>query len=389
MNRRDFLAVAGCACCAGLLPCISFAQGDSSTDWQVPPRIKRPDVSTDEGGLWSLMDREEQRLRKSPFLIQDAQLQNYIQEIACRLGGEHCPDVRVYLLHTPLFNANMAPNGMMQVWSGLLLRADNEAQLAAVLGHEFGHYLARHSIEQLRDAKSRSAFAQFISVFGLAGTMGAVATVAGSFAYTRDHERMADRIGLELMSKAGYDPTEAAKIWQNLLLELKAKPGGDPAKNSPMFATHPPTEERYETLARLAEAHPGGVKNESMWQEKIAPFRREWLADEVKRGQHEESIALLTRKISSLPSQSDYLFARAEVYRNRAEKTDYDEAVKDYLAASAAGSEPPETYRGLGMIYRSRKQIPEARASFEHYLKLAPDSPDALMIKSYIERMGA
>ena len=55
------------------------------------------------------------------------------------------------LVRTPYFNASMAPNGMMQVWSGLLLRVDNEAQLAAVLGHEIGHYLARHSVERLRD----------------------------------------------------------------------------------------------------------------------------------------------------------------------------------------------------------------------------------------------
>lgn len=388
MNRRTFLAAAGCTCCAGLMPRISLAQSGLLPDWQSPPRIVRPDISTDEGGLWSLMDHEEQRLRQSPFRIKDIRLQNYLQDIACRLGGEHCPDIRVYILHTPLFNANMAPNGMMQVWSGLMLRADNEAQLAAVLGHEIGHYIARHSLEQLRDAKSRSAFAQFLGAFGAAGAIGQIATLAGSFAYTRDHERMADRIGIELMSRAGYDPSEAAKVWQNLLLELKAKPDGDPAKSNPMFATHPPAEERRETLTRLAEAHPGGISNEAIWQEKIAPYRREWLADEVKRGQHEESIVLFTRLLSRSPSHPDYLFARAEVYRHRAEKTDYDEAIKDYQAASVAGSAPPEIYRGLGMIYRSRKQINEASECFERYLKLAPDSTDTLMIKSYIERMG-
>ena len=69
---------------------------------------------------------------------------------------------QVHLVRTPLFNASMAPNGMMQVWTGLLLRVDDEAQLAAVLGHEFGHYLARHSTERLRDAKSRSAFGAFL-----------------------------------------------------------------------------------------------------------------------------------------------------------------------------------------------------------------------------------
>ena len=59
----------------------------------------------------------------------------------------------------PQFNAMMAPNGMMLVWSGLLLRVENEAQLAAILGHELGHYLERHSVEQLRAAKDRAVLA--------------------------------------------------------------------------------------------------------------------------------------------------------------------------------------------------------------------------------------
>lgn len=79
-----------------------------------------------------MMDREESRLRRSPFRLRDATLETYLSELACKLAGEHCPDMRVYPLRAPYFNASMAPNGMMQVWSGLLLRVENEAQLAAV-----------------------------------------------------------------------------------------------------------------------------------------------------------------------------------------------------------------------------------------------------------------
>src|SRR5207253_8580503 len=93
-------------------------------------------------------------------------------------------------------------NGMMQVWSGLMLRVDNEAQLAAVLGHEIGHYLARHSVEQLRDAKSRSAFGMFIGMFGAVGAAGQLGLYAGMFAYSREHESQADSIGVLLMRKA-------------------------------------------------------------------------------------------------------------------------------------------------------------------------------------------
>ena len=384
MKRRTFLT-AGCACGAGLFCTLGRAQ---TVEWQMPARFVRPDIASDEGGLWAIMDRAETKLRRSPFSIHDPKLQNYVHEIVCRLGGEHCLDLRVHLVHAPLFNANMAPNGMMQVWSGLLLRMENEAQLAAVLGHEMGHYLARHSVEQLRDAKSRSAFGQFLGLFGLAGAVGQVAMLAGTFAYSRDKEREADRIGVILMRRAGYDPAEAAKVWENLLLELKAKPDGDPTKTNPLFASHPPADERNAALAQMAKDAPGGATNEAIWQQSIEPFRHEWLQDEVKRGQYEESLALLTRMIVREPQQAQLLSARAEVYRLHAKDGDLDMAIGDYLAAVAAGGEPAETHRGLGMIYRLRHRLPEARSSFARYLQLAPDAPDYLMIKSYLEELG-
>lgn len=382
MNRRRFVNGAG-ACCA-----MSAMGARAQESWIAPARLSRPELSTDEGGLWAMMDREERSLRRSPFLIRDRKLNDYLQGIACRLAGDHCPDMRVYLVNTPLFNASMAPNGMMQIWSGLLLRVENEAQLAAVIGHEIGHYLEKHSLERLRDAKSASAFGQFLGLFGLVGAIGQLAMLAGMFSYSRDHERKADLIGAVLMHRAGYDATEAAKVWANLLQELRARPGGDPAVNSPMFATHPPAEERSQTLATLATTLPGGVAQAAAWEEHIKPFRRDWLQEEFKRGQHEESIALFTRMIGQGAAQPDYYYARGEVYRMRGKGNDVDLALADFLAAAAIGGEPPETHRGLGTIYRVRRQPAEARASFQRYLETAPAAPDQAMIRSYMGELG-
>jgi hypothetical protein len=137
--------------------------------WRSPQRFVRPDLASDEGGLWALMDREEMRLRRSPFAIRDAALRDYIQGIACKLAAEHCPTSGCMRCAPRSSTRSMAPNGMMQVWSGLLLRVENEAQLAAVLGHEIGHYLQRHTLDRLRDAKARSAFATFMAAFGVVG----------------------------------------------------------------------------------------------------------------------------------------------------------------------------------------------------------------------------
>jgi len=333
-----------------------------------------------------MMDRAEARLRSSPFIVRDAQLQACVEDIACLLAGNHCPDIRVYLARTPYFNASMAPNGMMQVWSGLMLRADNEAQLAAVLGHEIGHYLERHSLGRLRAASSGATAAQIMGFFGPAGLLGGVAVAAGLQGYSRDHEREADRIGALLMSKAGYDVRKAAKVWENLLAELKARPGG-PQTRRTLFATHPPQEERQKALAELAAAYPGGEANAAPWHERIKPFLREWLADEIKRGQREESIAFLTRAVAQRPAAQEYLYARGEVYRLRAAAGDLDAALADFQEATRLGSEPPETHRSLGFIFRVRRQAPEAIASFQRYLEATPQAPDADMIRSYLEEL--
>jgi tetratricopeptide (TPR) repeat protein len=175
-------------------------------------------------------------------------------------------------------------------------------------------------------------------------------------------------------------------VWGNLKLEIQASPGGGNSRN-PLFASHPASEERQEALGALAAALPGGAKNDAAWQKRCAPFIREWLRDEVKRGQHEESIALLSRASGRTIGRSEYLYARGEVYRLRAAEGDLDRSMADLAAAVAAGEEPPETHRALGMIYRARKRPAEARASFERYLELSPQAPDALMIRNYLEEL--
>lgn len=374
MKRRTLVAGLGLGC----LHCATLAQ----EHWAAPARFVRPEAGSDEGGLWAMMEREETKLRRSPFLLRDAPLRDYLQEIACKLAGDHCADVRVYPVRTPFFNASMAPNGMMQVWSGLLLRVDNEAQLAAVLGHEIGHYLQRHSLERLRDAKARSAFGMFMGMFGIVGLVGQMAALAGAFGFSRDQERQADSIGLALMRRAGYDTREAAKIWENLRAEVAA--GHDPSRGSPLFATHPPSEERSATLTRLAEADSGGFVGEAELGSRLATLQQMMLEDELKRGQHGETLVLLDRLVKRSPQRADLLYFRGETRRLRAQDGDLDLALQDFEQARAIGQEPPQLYRAQGYIHRSREQTEQARAAFARYVELAPEAADAGLIKSFL-----
>lgn len=387
MKRRHWLRGACAHCAAGLGLFAGAAQAQrigSPESWAAPARFTKPDLATDEGGLWAMMDREETRLRRSPFVMRDAALRQYLQDIACKLAGGHCPDVRVYPVRTPFFNASMAPNGMMQVWSGLLLRVENEAQLAAVIGHELGHYLQRHTLERMRDLKDKAALGAFVGMFGLVGAIGQLALLASVYGFSRDQEREADVIGLNLMRRAGYDIAEAGKVWDNLRSEMAAAHGGDPSKHSPMFATHPQSDERSATLARLAEGGGGGFVGASEYASRLQAFQFDLLDDEVKRGQYGETLVLLERLVNGAPQRADYRYFRAETRRLRAASGDIELALQDLQAAVQIGQEPAQTHRCMGYILQKQNQATQARSAFATYLERAPDAPDAGLIRSYI-----
>jgi beta-barrel assembly-enhancing protease len=382
MDRRGFIQA--CGCCG-----FAAAAAPYLDAYDLPPRLQRPDVKTDEGGLWAQLDRAEERLKHSPFLVRDAELNAYVHGIACRLAQNHCPDLRTYVMRSPYFNANMAANGMMQVWTGLMLRTQDEAQLAAVLGHEIGHYVSRHSLEQLRDAKSRSAFASFISVIPVVGPLAGLGLLAGGFAYSRDHERAADAIGLELMAAAGYPPMEASVVWRSLLEELAAEKdwSGDPGKRSFLFATHPSTPERQATLAERAMAlgkadlDPGILP----MRRAFAPHRSAWLEDELKRHKYGESLALLTRLCSNNPEDGEATYFLGELYRMRGAEGDAERALGSFQKAATLPGVPPEVHRSVGMLHQKAGRIPEMKEAYTRYLQAKPAAEDADMIRSYLD----
>jgi predicted Zn-dependent protease len=275
---------------------------------------------------------------------------------------------------------------MMQVWSGLLLRMENEAQLAAVLSHEIGHYLRRHSLERLRDIKSRTAFGQIIGLFGILGLMGQLATLAGALAFSRDHEREADRIGLQLLQRHGYLPLEASRVWQNLIDELRAIPDNDPTQNSVLFATHPGVDERAQALSELA-AGMGGDTREAEYRAQIAPLRQGLLEDELKRGRLPESVALLNRMIARESDSAELLHFRGEARRLSGAEAELPLALDDFQAALKAPKPLPLTQRSLGYLYRTLQQPAAARAAWTEYLAQAPNAPDAALIKQTLTEL--
>ncbi|HEV8642333.1 MAG TPA: tetratricopeptide repeat protein [Methylomirabilota bacterium] len=367
---------------------------------------ERPPLHTDEGDLWMEMDRLEQQLRTSGVLVRDADLTSYVRDAACRVAGPRCEDIRVYVVRSPGFNASMAPNGMMQVWTGLLLRVQNEAELAYVLGHEIGHYVRRHSLQAWRDARSKANVVSFLSLtVGLAGAVvggGAVGSaaaggsdLAGRFAalasmnaFSRDNEREADLLGVEAMIRTGYDPRQAPKILERLLEEQAAAKASGP---SIFFATHPPTEERIASLRERAEraAAVGGPlpAGAERFLARTLHVRSVLLNDELRRRQYEAFQVLLNQLERQGMRLGELTFFQGELYRLRGESGDEARAIDSYRRALALPDAPPEAQRNLGLLLTRSGDRGAARAALERYLQAQPEAEDRAMIRAHLERL--
>lgn len=157
----------------------------------------------------------------------------------------------VELFQDPSANAFALPGGKMGVNTGMLGVARGASQLAAVMGHEVGHVLARHSNERV----SQSTLAQVgmnsaATLLGtdtpakqqLMGLLGVGMQYGVLMPYGRTQESEADSIGLELMARAGFDPREAVGLWQNM-----ARAGGGQAPPE-FMSTHPSHQTRIDQL---------------------------------------------------------------------------------------------------------------------------------------------
>jgi len=392
LTRRAF-GGALCGCVLAALARQGFAQAPSAEAGRtcVAPGY-RPAPESDEKGLWSMMDRAERDLKTSRFLVRDAELNAYVRDIVCRLAKDHCPDIRGYILRTPQFNASMAPNGMMEVWTGLLLRCSDEAQLAAILGHELGHYLRQHTLERWRDARNKSDIGTVLGLglavagLGAVGQLANLALVASIFAFNRDQEREADEIGLGLITQAGYTPVAASEVWDQLIAEFKAGTAG--RSRQLLFATHPEPEERLVALREAAARRDGtrGERGRERYLAKLAGVRARLIGDELALRQYGRTEVVFDRLLAQTPDDGQLWHAKGEVYRLRAGEGDAERALQAYGKALGTRNAPPETWRSTMLVELGAGARDRAQAALDAYLRLKPDAADADALRMLLPR---
>ena len=365
----------------------------------IGPGFKPTD--TDEIGLWGLMDRVEEEVSGSNLLIKDPEIVSYLKDIIGHVGGPAAKDMRIYLAHVPDFNAMMFPSGFAVVFTGLLLRMRNEAQLAGVIAHESGHFLRRHLIRSWRDMKRKSdLFAIGAMAAGIGGgaagiylgdyvQLAQLATILSLFQYSRAMEAEADAMGARLIAEAGYAPVEMATVWEQLIGEMNASARyrRKHREKGSLFDTHPSPESRMTDLRISANevTVPGKVyqTGHERYLKTIAPIRQMLLEDQVRLNDPGGSQYLLNTL--ALDGWNGTLrYYEGEVWRLRNRAGDDARAAQSYAVAVAYPDAPPEAWRSHGLELIKEGRSGEGKQALGRYLKMKPAAPDAPFIRQMI-----
>jgi predicted Zn-dependent protease len=355
---------------------------------------QRPDISTDEGGLWAQSDKAETEARTKAELNRDPDLTPYVRGVACKVAAEYCNDIRVYVMDRPYFNASMAPNGYMEVWSGLMLRARSESELAFVLGHEVSHFAHGHSLATWRTMKSRSNVGMVLMLAGggIVGSLLYLGVMSTVFAFSREQEMEADRLAFERLIKAGYDPAAAVAIWRSLRAETAAsdfpKTRTSDTRGS-IFNTHPITPDRIAALEAMAAGRTTPSDGErTRYRAQIRKFLPTWLADDMRRRDYGQTLHLIDRLAADGEDLGVLEFYKGEAYRRRRLDGDQDKALAAYQSASGRPDAPVAVWRELGDMLGKAGKSTEARAAWETYLARAVDAEDRWLVEANLKKLN-
>lgn len=320
----------------------------------------------------------------------DAALGEYVASVGRRVAAvsERALPYEFVIVNNGTPNAWALPGGKIAVSRGLLLALDNEAELAAVLGHEIVHAAAKHGAH----AQQRGLLFDLV-LLGVAhagrdseyqnyvvGGAGVALQLTGQ-KYGRDAERTADYHGIKYMRAAGYD-TAAAVTLQEKFVALSE--GREAGWLDGLFASHPPSNERVvNNREALAEFPAGGDLGRARYQERLAYLRaRRDAYDQAERARRlldtDPAAALsdIDAAIEREPREALFYGIKGDILRHQ---THYADAAREYDAAIARGPDYYAHFLGRGRARNLLGQKAQARRDLERSNQLLPTA-----VASYI-----
>ncbi len=361
----------------------------------LPGYVPGEDARVDERSIWAEMDEAEAHLRRSPMLVDDPVITDYVRGLACRVAGDYCPDLRIYVIRNPYFNASMAPNGVMIVHTGLLVRSLSSDHVAAVLGHELAHYTQAHSIKRLRAAKTRMTVGAIVSM-GLAaggistGGLPEIFALTSVMGFTRGQESEADVLGAHFMAQAGLDARSAGDLWR-LLEDEEARASVKRPKGPFFLSSHPRPEARAAKLdatsVDLVRATPSDEDGAVVdpFVEMLQHGYEIFMDEQIKQRDHGRVLALVERHAALGIRAEDVAFYRGEAWRIRGGAGDHEKAMAAYQEAISSQHPNARAFRELGYLELKHGDNARAREHLQQFLALRPDATDRALIEFYLE----
>jgi beta-barrel assembly-enhancing protease len=232
-----------------------------------------------------------QEVERSSKLIDDPVVTEYVNRVGQNLvrNSDARVPFTIKVIDSDEVNAFALPGGFFYVNSGLILRAQEESELAGVMAHEISHVTARHGTKNATKGEMMQLATIPLMLLGPAGWAGYglyeglnIAIPLTYLKFSRDSEREADFLGLEYMYKAGYDPNSFVTFFERIQADEKRRPGTIPK----VFSTHPPTPDRIEAaqkeIARILPNKPEYIVTTSEFDGVKARLRNIMFARKVQ-----------------------------------------------------------------------------------------------------------
>ena len=332
--------------------------------------------------------------------VQDTSLNQYISDTGKKITRHtHRPQMPYSFraVNATYVNAYAFPGGSIACTRGILLELENEAELAALLGHELGHVNARHTAQQMSKGMLTSLAVAGVGHYAdkRAGGLGDLATSLGDLAagallakYSRDNEREADSLGMEYMVRSRYSPDGMVGLMDMLRSLSKRKPNAIEM----MFATHPMSDERYQTVVSAAANKYRSAKDHSLQRQRYMDHTAKLRAKRgaVEEMQHGEK-AMGQKK-----------FSDAEAHFQKALKLAPDDyaglmmmsqcllAQQKFTAAERYAEKAQEVYPAEARAYQIsgisrllQKDFGGAYEEFSLYERHLPGNPSTIFFKGY------
>ncbi len=213
------------------LTAAASAQPGSPASLSLPEMGEPADLSLSPLQEAKIGDEVAAELYRGDYTVEDVELSDYIDSMGWKLaakGAANPPKFRFFVIGDPRINAFAVPGGIIGINAGLMLHADTESELAGVIGHEQAHVTQRHLARTVNDTRAANLATYAAMLAAIIAGSANPDVIIGALAigqsvnqqrevnYTRAHEQEADRIGIQTLSAAGYDPEGMASFFSKL-----------------------------------------------------------------------------------------------------------------------------------------------------------------------------